>query len=923
MTEASSSNTSSVRQSGPPQARLEKEAEVDESGEDQAQSLGVDNGSFVPSPPQLRDLPSFVEDIIQRKGSTNERKIIRKVHSELEEMSQKRESFQDKLGPLRKVSPPVIVVPRLYSPSPNSPRRNANEFSVDYFDPGRYHGRRRPSQDLIIPDITVQHQARGIPSPRRGSHDTAAARILNQRRGSQDQILSLNGTFSLPEIRNISDDGLELPTISYNLAASTSGLTAASSFDDLSVSVNSFDLSDCVVQGVCHTHNENLWPRGEVKDEEVDLYIAVLEEHIQSGKIKLVQEELHYVAKISYPTRLEAICKWLKQRKIHLYSGAMLGKNGDTALHVAVIHCNRESARILIRHGGRRLVTKRYQDVSYRGTTALHLATVQEREDIIDDLLNCLDTYQRHKLLHTEARGVFLGGSFNQNGLPLTIAVCMGNTEVFSCLVERGADIDAPHGKTGGSTLHALVHYSLCEPLVACDMYRFILTCPAVKKWWQTKLECSSGQDCSCQEDAKLRRHLLTQKDLNKETPFTLAVKLGATDLATLIMQTSDVYRFPQWNCGPTCLSLYDVSEIETVTKQNNYPVALEHLVYSLDDQALSFISQEPIQTLMRKKWKYYRIWFYAWAIFHAILMGLYTSFSLADTSSFGEPGERTNLYFAKSASNMFIRVACILYLLGELYDVIEFLCTLGVLLHKRPRNRYKDIPIASLVRSDKFRIILVLFSVFVLIGHTLEFMGNTYSTVMLAAGAIFGWTFLLFFTRAFENIGIFTVMLQRILMGDLVYFTVVFLIILCGFATALQILYKAALVDTGAPNMTDTVINLFRFMVGLVEMEVAHFTPFPSMVNLSIVGFILLANVQLLNMLVASMNATFSAVSDQRTNLWIKMRAKSMLLIERRIPPCFRPIDYLQRKEGNALEGLDPAWLLTVEEVNHRFKCL
>lgn len=674
------------------------------------------------------------------------------------------------------------------------------------------------------------------------------------------------------------------------------------------------ETSLCTINCTKYLNCVNLWPKGEIKPDEVSLYKTLLCNKLVS-EMPLIKEELHFASRMNFVERLQIISQVLKDHDIPLHSPRLLEKHGDTCLHVATVFNNSEAAMMLMKFGGKRLIMKKYEHKQNTGTTALHLAAVQENLVIIHEMMRYLDTYQRTKLLHMEAHGRFFNGELQSNGL--IMSACMGSKHVFETLVEYSADVDAVNSKTGSNVLQTLVSYSLYDTQVSCEMYKFILGSQVVRKWWRQRRDSLIPQ-CSCLEVAAMANHLLRKKNLDRETPFAKAIRNGAVDMAALIMQTNDVYRFPQWNCSPSCFTYYDMCEVDSMLTKFQQPSALEHFVYSLDDKSLPLLHHEPLKSLLVKKWYSYRITFFLWCLFHIAVMSCFTATSLIRKDEWGPVDNRARPFYIKLTVDIIVTITCGIYLLGEIYDILYFLVAFTRLLRRKCKLRYYREPMWALLHADKFRILLIAFCCSALIGRSLFALNHKAHSIFTAMAAIYGWCFTLFFTRAFKNIGIFTVMLQRMIMGDLIYFTIVFLVILAGLATALQILFHAnSTVPTDVSVMSNTVMNLFRFMVGLTEMDVAMYATFPAAVNLLIVGFILLANVQLINMLVAAMNDTYAAVAGNKEELWAKMRAKSVLLLERRIPCCLRrQHTYLEKREIGRPTVPETIWVLPVEEV-------
>ncbi|KAJ8793725.1 hypothetical protein J1605_003536 [Eschrichtius robustus] len=195
------------------------------------------------------------------------------------------------------------------------------------------------------------------------------------------------------------------------------------------------------------------------------------------------------------------------------------------------------------------------------------------------------------------------------------------------------------------------------------------------------------------------------------------------------------------------------------------------------------------------------------------------------------------------------------------------------------------------------------------------------------------GWVNLLYYMRGLQHTGIYSVMIQKVILRDLLRFLLVYLVFLFGFAvgkgppcpthslprleaarwspqaedplplsSALVSLSREAQ-DPGAPagsnsteaagegdkegstapyeGILDAALELFKFTVGMGELAFQDRLRFRGAVLLLLLAYVLLTYVLLLNMLIALMNETVSSVASDSWSIWKLQKAISVLEME------------------------------------------
>ena len=140
----------------------------------------------------------------------------------------------------------------------------------------------------------------------------------------------------------------------------------------------------------------------------------------------------------------------------------------------------------------------------------------------------------------------------------------------------------------------------------------------------------------------------------------------------------------------------------------------------------------------------------------------------------------------------------------------------------------------------------------------------------------------MLFFTRAFFPTSRFSVMINKMFFGDLLYFLSVYLFMWIGFASAMQ----ALLSDEArrSNDLGDLLYSMLNVVTDAGEKSDRDVARLPRAAAIVLSLYAIVTVVLLLNMLIAMMNASYEAVKMSKTNLYRYQQLSILLLIERRL---------------------------------------
>ncbi|XP_053130688.1 transient receptor potential cation channel subfamily V member 1 [Hemicordylus capensis] len=560
-------------------------------------------------------------------------------------------------------------------------------------------------------------------------------------------------------------------------------------------------------------------------------------------------------------------------------------------------------------------VNAEYTDSYYKGQTALHIAI--ERRNIY--LVNLL--VKNGADVHARAHGEFFQKIKGRPGfyfgeLPLSLAACTNQLNIVKYLLEnpyQQANI-AAQDSMGNTVLHALVEVADNtddNTKFVTKMYNDILILGA-----------------RCHPTLKLEE-ITNRRGL---APLTLAVETGKIQIFAYILRREMKEpecrhlsrKFTEWAYGPVHSSLYDLSSIDTCEKNS----VLEIIAYSSETpNRHEMLLVEPLNQLLQDKWdRFVKHLFYLNFIVYAThILILTVAAYYRPTRKHGKPpfafNQTTGEYFRITGESLSV--------LGGAYFFFR-----GIKYFQQRRPSLK-----AFLTDSYSEALFFLHSLLLLGAVVLYFCGQEHYVVFVVFSLAIGWTNLLYYTRGFQQMGIYSVMLEKMMLRDLCRFIVVYLLFHLGFSTAVVTLIEED--DEGQdPNQTgsicsccptkrhlrsynnlySTCLELFKFTIGMGNLEFTenyHFKPvFVSLLVL----YVILTYILLLNMLIALMGETVNKIAQESKSIWKLQRAITILNIENSYWNCIvNPFRSGKRVlVGTTPDGKDDyRWCFRVDEVN------
>ncbi|XDB60865.1 PREDICTED: transient receptor potential cation channel subfamily V member 1 isoform X1 [Capra hircus] len=620
---------------------------------------------------------------------------------------------------------------------------------------------------------------------------------------------------------------------------------------------------------------------------------------------------------------LESLLLFLQKSKKHLMDSEFKDpETGKTCLLKAMLnlHDGQNDTIPLLLEIARQtdslkeLVNASYTDSYYKGQTALHIA-IERRNMALVTLL-----VENGADVQAAANGDFFKKTKGRPGfyfgeLPLSLAACTNQLGIVKFLLQNSwqpADISA-RDSVGNTVLHALVEVAdntADNTKFVTSMYNEILIL-----------------------GAKIHPTLKLEELTNKKglTPLALAARSGKIGVLAYILQREIQEpecrhlsrKFTEWAYGPVHSSLYDLSCIDTCEKNS----VLEVIAYSSSEtpNRHDMLLVEPLNRLLQDKWDRFvkRIFYFNFFVY-CLYMIIFTT-----VAYYRPAGGRPPFKLKHTVGDYFRVTGEIISVAGGIYF---FSRGIQYFLQRRPSLK-------TLFVDSYSEMLFFMQSLFMLATVVLYFCRCKEYVASMVFSLAMGWTNMLYYTRGFQQMGIYAVMIEKMILRDLCRFMFVYLVFLFGFSTAVVTLIEDEKNDSasGEPSshrwrahgcrsadsynsLYSTCLELFKFTIGMGDLEFTENYDFKAVFVILLLAYVILTYILLLNMLIALMGETVNKIAQESKNIWKLQRAITILDTEKSFLKCmrkaFRSGKLLQ--VGYTPDGKDDyRWCFRVDEVN------
>lgn len=560
------------------------------------------------------------------------------------------------------------------------------------------------------------------------------------------------------------------------------------------------------------------------------------------------------------------------------------GALGETALHVAALYDHLEAAMVLM-EAAPELVKEPMTSELYEGQTALHVAIVKQNMNLVRALLAhgaSVSARATGTAFHLSPHNHLYFGEH-----PLSFAACVGSEEMVRLLLEHGADLRA-QDSLGNTVLHILILQP--NKTFACQMYNLLLS--------------YDGRGAHRQSLDLVPNH-------QGLTPFKLAGVEGNTVMFQHLMQK---WKHSQGTFGLVTYTLYDLTEIDS---SGDEPSLLELIVTTKKREARQILDQTPLKELVSLKWKRYgRPYFCLLGALYVLYIICFTMCCIyrplkPRTDNRTQPRDNTLLQ-QKLLQEAYVTRQDGVRLVGELVTVIGAVIILILEIPDIFRVGVTRF-FGHTILGGPFHVLIVTYAFMVLVTMVMRLTNTTGEVVPMSFALVLGWCNVMYFARGFQMLGPFTIMIQKMIFGDLLRFCWLMAVVILGFTSAFYIIFQTENPDELGHfyNYPMALFSTFEMFLTIIDGPANYDVDLPFMYSITYAAFAIIATLLMLNLLIAMMGDTHWRVAHERDELWRAQVVATTVMLERKLPRCLWPRSGIFGRDY----GLGDRWFLRVED--------
>lgn len=560
------------------------------------------------------------------------------------------------------------------------------------------------------------------------------------------------------------------------------------------------------------------------------------------------------------------------------------GALGETALHVAALYDHLEAAMVLM-EAAPELVKEPMTSELYEGQTALHVAIVKQNMNLVRALLAhgaSVSARATGTAFHLSPHNHLYFGEH-----PLSFAACVGSEEMVRLLLEHGADLRA-QDSLGNTVLHILILQP--NKTFACQMYNLLLS--------------YDGRGAHQQSLDLVPNH-------QGLTPFKLAGVEGNTVMFQHLMQK---WKHSQGTFGLVTYTLYDLTEIDS---SGDEPSLLELIVTTKKREARQILDQTPLKELVSLKWKRYgRPYFCLLGALYVLYIICFTMCCIyrplkPRTDNRTQPRDNTLLQ-QKLLQEAYVTRQDGVRLVGELVTVIGAVIILILEIPDIFRVGVTRF-FGHTILGGPFHVLIVTYAFMVLVTMVMRLTNTTGEVVPMSFALVLGWCNVMYFARGFQMLGPFTIMIQKMIFGDLLRFCWLMAVVILGFTSAFYIIFQTENPDELGHfyNYPMALFSTFEMFLTIIDGPANYDVDLPFMYSITYAAFAIIATLLMLNLLIAMMGDTHWRVAHERDELWRAQVVATTVMLERKLPRCLWPRSGIFGRDY----GLGDRWFLRVED--------
>uniref|UniRef100_A0A3B5LCI1 Transient receptor potential cation channel, subfamily V, member 1 n=1 Tax=Xiphophorus couchianus TaxID=32473 RepID=A0A3B5LCI1_9TELE len=328
--------------------------------------------------------------------------------------------------------------------------------------------------------------------------------------------------------------------------------------------------------------------------------------------------------------------------------------------------------------------------------------------------------------------------------------------------------------------------------------------------------------------------------------------------------------KFTEWAYGPVHSSLYDLTSVDSY--ENNS--VLEILIYGSEiPNRHEMLEKEPLSCLLEDKWKKFgRGMFFFNFLVYLVYLIIFTVVAY----------NKKDLPFIPEDAWDY------LYVSGQLLTLLAncYFFVTGIIEMKR-----KSPKMQTLLIDGYYEILFFAQGLLFLVATVLYWAGRQEYLGFLVISLALSWVNMLYYSRGDKHMGIYSVMIQKMILSDILRFLFVYIVFLFGFSAAVVTLLiqpppenrtgkgRQGFFATSKPdtecftpsyrNISYTTLQLFKFTIGMGDMEFTQEYQYMEVFYVLLIGYIILTYILLLNMLIALMSRTVEKITTESASIW------------------------------------------------------
>ncbi|KAJ3055851.1 hypothetical protein HK097_008953 [Rhizophlyctis rosea] len=401
-----------------------------------------------------------------------------------------------------------------------------------------------------------------------------------------------------------------------------------------------------------------------------------------------------------------------------------------------------------------------------------------------------------------------------------------------------------------------------------------------------------------------------------RRTPLLVAVQRGHRHMVHALLEASGE---SQWAYGRVECMHYPLTyidepstrayfhKLQTATTPQTDTSAFETdttaLELAVDKEDKALLCTEPLfRHIIEEKWDRY-----AWDIYNTWVFGAFLFVVLIFIEILLIPkhphykldGTLNDAYISRldytspeagragwwrAANEITVLLVILMYLVAMISDLVGR-------KDKAPWSRKKFIRLVGIRRS--FATVLVTFAV------AARFSGRDRpEDVALGLMAIFSWLCLLNYTKGFKRVGPLVMVFYRVLKEDLARWALLWFSLFLGFAEAVYLEMHATGLDDWT-NPWEAVLTMFKWTFTQGEFEQLRQAIVPDLAKIYWLVFSIITIILLLNVLIAMMNQSFTAIMVEEDQQWHVERAKIVLSIDKKLGNFVQLVGFQREERG------------------------